>query len=155
MSTASTTPDESRLPADQQQAAERAQLNRNEPQLDAEAGTPRYGDFGKPGETKDSTPRSGSNDNPDEFSDIRKPEDSIPREGTTNSGDPNPLHQTGYVAQNRDPQAVRYAQGDTAGQNQKEEDNTREAWAQDDERYAGGHAEASWQERNDQEHDTK
>lgn len=155
MSTSSITPDESNLPADQYEAAERAHLNPDEPQLNAEAGTPRYGDFGKPGEAQDAKPRSGSNDNPDEFSEIRTTEDAIPRDGTTDSGDPNPHHQTGHVAQNRDPQAVRYAQGDTAGQNQKQEDNTREAWAQDDERYAGGHAEASWQEQNDNEHDPK
>lgn len=161
MSTASTTPDESRLPADQQKAAERAHLNPDEPQLNAEAGTPHYGDFGKSGDTKQPQPRDGSNDNPDEFSEFRKdddknagkPDQDVPGAYTTNSPNSNPTGQVGHVVQNRDPQAVRYAQGDTTGQNQKEEDNTRQAWAQDDERYAGGHAQASWQEQNDSEHD--
>lgn len=147
-------------PADQREAAEHAHLNSNEPATQADAGTPQYGDFGKPQDAQSApVPQDGSNDNPDEFSEFRKgndvtrPSDDIAGAYSTDSPNPNNVQQRGHVVQNRDPQAVKYAQGDTAGQDQKEEDNTRQAWAQDDERYAGGHQKASWTEQNDTEHD--
>lgn len=160
MDSSSPIPNEN-LPAYQAEAAKNAHLNPNEPATQAEAGTPQYGDFGKPGAAKQPQPHDGSNDNPDEFSEFRKdddknagkPDQDVPGAYTTDSPNSNPTGQVGHVVQNRDSQAVRYAQGDTAGQNQKEEDNTRTAWAQDDERYAGGHAKASWEEQNDNEHD--
>lgn len=140
------------MPESQRNAAAKAHLQVDKQADQAQTGTPHYGDFGKPGDAEPPTPRSGSNDNPDEFSEIRDPQDSVPRDGKTDSGDPNPHHQTGHVKQNRDPQAVRAAQGNDGSHRQEEED-TREAWEQDDQRYAGGHAQASWKERNDTEHD--
>lgn len=160
MSTSSSAAENDSRPDDQRTAAANAHLNPNEPATQAEAGTPQYGDFGKPRDQQSPAPRDGSNDNPDEFSEFRekndnviRPEHDIAGAYVTDSPNPNNVQQRGHVEQNRDPEAVRYAQGDTAGQNQKEEDNTRQAWAQDDERYAGGHTRNSWTAQNDQEHD--
>jgi len=157
MSTAENDP----RPDDQREAAAHAHLTPDKQADQAGAGTPHYGDFGKPENQAAPAPRDGSNDNPDEFSELRKankdvpkPDKDVPGAYTTDSPNANPTAQPGHVVQNRDPQAVQYAQGDTSGQQQKEEDNTRQAWAQDDERYAGGHAKASWTEQNDTEHDT-
>jgi hypothetical protein len=159
MSTAENDP----RPEDQREAANRAHLTPDTQADQAHDGTPNYGSFGHPDNQSAPAPRDGSNENPDEFSEFRKdgnksvpkPDADVPGAYTTNSPDANPTGQPGHVRQNRDPQAVQYAQGDVPGQQQKEEDNTKQAWAQDDERYAGGHAEASWQENNDAEHDNK
>ena len=68
--------------------------------------------------------RSGSNDNPDEFSEFRSDEDA-------EKAPANPEDQPGHVEQNQDPEAVRAARHADA-------DVQRQAWAQDDPRYAGG-----------------
>ncbi len=132
--------DNGQLPAGQQARAEDAHLNPSDPAHQAAAGTPAYGDFGKP-EDAAATPktgRDGSNDNPDEFSDSRKPEEA-------QQAPANPEDQRGHVTQNQDPHAVRSAQN-------AEADEQRAAWSDDDPRYAGGHAKATWQENNDKEH---
>lgn len=132
--------DNDQLPAGQPARAEQARLNPNNPAHQAEAGTPAYGDFGKP-ENVDAAPqtgRDGSNDNPDEFSELRKPEDA-------HQAPANPEDQRGHVTQNQDPHAVRNVQN-------AETDEQRAAWSDDDPRYAGGHAKATWQENNDLEH---
>ena len=138
------TSEDNDLPIGQRQRAEDAHLNPNEPATQAEAGTPAYGDFGKPetplapGSPK-GPGRDGSNDNPDEFSEIRDPEDAA-------DAPANPADQRGHITQNQDPAAVRAAQhADT--------DEQRAAWSDDDPRYAGGHTKATWQENNDKEHD--
>lgn len=144
------------LPAGQQRRAEQAHLNPNDPATQAEAGTPQYGDFGKPENAAASTgsdsgsagagsKNDGSNDNPDEFSEFRDPKNAATEDYGTDSGDPNPEHQRGHVNQNKDPEAVRNVQGADA-------DVQRGGWAQDDARYAGGHQKASWEENNDDEH---
>lgn len=161
MSTASSAAENNHLPADQREAAAHAHLVPDAQADQAAAGTPQYGSFGKPGDVAPPTAKDGSNDNPDEFSELasaankqpNRPDANVPGAYATDSPDGNSTGQRGHAAQNRDSEAVKMAQGDTAGQNQKEEDNTREAWSQDDERYAGGHAKASWTEQNDSEHD--
>ncbi len=113
------------LPAGQQARARQAHLNPNDPAKDAEAGTPNYGDFGKPTAQAAGADapagRSGSNDNPDEFSEIRDKDNA-------QAHPDNLAEQPGHVEQNQDPQAVRAA--DTDAQ--------RAAWSKDDPRYAGG-----------------
>jgi len=135
-----TSDEDDQLPLGQRQRAEEARLNPNDPAKDAVAGTPAYGDFGhlptNAAETK--TGRDGSNDNPDEFSELRDPEDA--QKAPANLED-----QRGHVTQNQDPAAVRDARhADT--------DEQRAAWSDDDPRYAGGKREATWQENNDKEH---
>ena len=81
---------------------------------------------------------SGHNDNPDEFSTFKEDADEAkPASGTENyaaeAREANPADQPGHVAQNQDPAAVRAAQLHDA-----DNEATREAWAKDDPRYAGG-----------------
>ncbi|GAA3966470.1 hypothetical protein [Hymenobacter antarcticus] len=104
---------------------------------DTNASSPTYGEFGGVAasaplaanhtpQPANSTPpgRSGSNDNPDEFSEFRD------RKEAEKAPD-NPEDQPGHVEQNQDPEAVRAASHADA-------DVQRQAWAQDDPRYAGG-----------------
>lgn len=150
---ASNAADDSQLTADQQARAADAHLNPNDPAHEAQAGTPAYGDFGKPeGAAAAPKPgRDGSNDNPDEFSEFRKPAaapSASQNPGYQPNGEPDAPAagpQRGHVEQNQDPQAVRAA--DTAAS-----DVQRAAWSDDDPRYAGGKAHATWQEVNDKEH---
>ncbi len=114
---------------DQQERAQEAHLNPNDPAKDA-AATPQYGDFGKPtgpAPTADKPEgRSGANDNPDEFSAIRDEKEA--------KAHPDKLEdQPGHVMQNQDPQGV--AQAEASG---ADTDELRAAWAKDDPRYAGG-----------------
>lgn len=118
---------------DQRARAQEAHLNPNDPAKDAEAGTPAYGDFGKPND--DPTPgvstntlegRSGANDNPDEFSALRN-------EAEARAHPDNPQDQPGHVNQNQDTAAV--AAAEAAG---ADTDELRAAWSKDDPRYAGG-----------------
>jgi hypothetical protein len=135
-----TSDEDDKLPIGQRQRAADAHLNPNDPAKDAVAGTPAYGHFGHLPASGDAPKagRDGSNDNPDEFSDLRKPEDA--QDAPANLED-----QRGHVTQNQDPAAVRGAQhADT--------DEQRAAWSDDDPRYAGGKSEATWQENNDKEH---
>ncbi len=134
--------DDDNLPLGQRQRAEEARLNPNDPARHAEAGTPAYGDFGHLPTNADApkTGRDGSNDNPDEFSELRKPEDA-------HDAPAHPAGQRGHVTQNQDPSAVRDAQHANT-------DEQRAAWSDDDPRYAGGKQEATWQEENDKEHHT-
>jgi hypothetical protein len=143
--------DNDQLPIGQRQRAEEAHLNPNEPATQAEAGTPAYGDFGKPGAehagtaTASTSRNDGSNDNPDEFSDSNKPDQHVKAQpnGEPESNSTGP--QRGHVTQNQDPSAVRDAQhADTDAQ--------RAAWSDDDPRYAGGKQQATWEENNDKEH---
>ena len=140
-STAFDSAEDDQLPEGQRQRAEEARLNPNDPARHATSGTPSYGDFGKPEGIVTASPsagRDGSNDNPDEFSEFRDPEDA-------KDAPANPADQRGHVEQNQDPAAVRDARhADT--------DEQRAAWSDDDERYAGGKQQATWQEKNDQEH---
>lgn len=141
--------DKNDLPEDQQRRAEQAHLQVDTTADQAEAGTPRYGNFGKANETEPPVPtqpkNDGSNDNPDEFSEFRKPGEPVTEDYGTSADAANPAHQQGHVEQNQAPDEVRAAQN-------KETDEQRAAWSSDDERYAGGHREASWQESNDKEH---
>lgn len=150
MSTSSASSNDSR-PEDQRERAATAHLTPNEPATEAEAGTPQYGSFGKPADVRpikeiNSGANDGSNDNPDEFSDFRKQSAEVP---AAPDGEPetpkNAGPQRGHVTQNQNPGAVRNAQ-DT------DSDVQRAAWSEDDPRYAGGHAKATWQENNDEEH---
>ncbi|GAA4496511.1 hypothetical protein GCM10023172_09960 [Hymenobacter ginsengisoli] len=154
----STTPgsdsaDNDQLPAGQRQRAQDAHLNPNEPARDAEAGTPAYGNFGKPGDKEaasapaaTSTSRNdGSHDNPDEFSEFNKPDQHVAAQPNGEPESTSTGPQRGHVTQNQDPAAVRDAQhADTDAQ--------RAAWSDDDPRYAGGKQQATWQENNDKEH---
>jgi hypothetical protein len=132
--------EEDQLPLGQRQRAADARLNPNDPAKDAEAGTPAYGDFGHLPTNAAATQngRDGSNDNPDEFSELREP-------GDAQKAPANPADQRGHVTQNQDPSAVRDARHANA-------DEQRAAWSDDDPRYAGGKQEATWQEKNDEEH---
>jgi len=139
---ASDSANDDQLPAGQQARAEQARLNPDDPAHEAEAGTPAYGSFGTPQDVDAAAARGrgrdGSNDNPDEFSELRKPEDA--HKAPANIED-----QRGHIEQNQDPNAVRAARhADTDAQ--------RAAWSDDDERYAGGKQEATYQENNDKEH---
>lgn len=141
-------PHEGSLPAYQQNQAQQANLNPNNPGKDAEAGTPHYGDFGKAsnaGPTASSGKNDGSNDNPDEFSEFRDKDAPATEDYTTDAQNANPEQQRGHVVQNQDPQGVRNVQN-------ADRDVQEGTWADDDERYAGGHRKASWQENNDAEH---
>jgi len=136
------------LPNYQQHRADQAQLNVDEPARNAEAGSPQYGDFGKPenvAPTSSSSSNDGSNDNPDEFSEFRDKDAPKTEDYSTNAENANPEQQRGHVVQNEDPQGVRNVQN-------ADRDVQEGTWADDDERYAGGHKQASWQERNDAEH---
>ncbi|MGI4736026.1 MAG: hypothetical protein ACRYG7_12695 [Janthinobacterium lividum] len=135
------------LPADQQKRAEQAQLTPDGLATQAEAGTPQYGSFGKADEVEPvkNAHNDGSNDNPDEFSEFRKDKTPTPDDTGTNSQSANLENQRGHVDQNQDPQAVRKVQNADA-------DEQRSGWADDDERYAGGHRQASWEENNNEEH---
>jgi hypothetical protein len=139
--------DKGALPADQQKRAEQANLNPDSLATEANAGTPQYGDFGKADDAKPvvNANNDGSNDNPDEFSEFRKDSVSTPDDTSTTSQSANLENQRGHVDQNQDPQAVRKVQNADA-------DEQRVGWAADDERYAGGHREASWEENNNDEH---
>lgn len=142
------TPDNGSLPAYQQNQAAQAKPNPNDPAKEAEAGSPQYGDFGKAenvSPTGSSAGNDGSNDNPDEFSEFRKDGDSITEDYSTSAENANSEHQRGHTVQNEDPQGVRNVQN-------ADRDVQEGTWADDDERYAGGHKQASWQERNDDEH---
>ena len=142
------TPHDGPLPIYQQKQAEEARLNPNEPAKDAQAGTPSYGDFGKPenvGPSASSTKNDGSNDNPDEFSEFRDKDAPPTEDYTTDAANANPEQQRGHTVQNEDPQGVRNVQN-------ADRDVQEGTWADDDERYAGGHRKASWDENNDKEH---
>ena len=116
-------------PPGQQARAKDAHLNPNQPAIDAEAGTPQYGDFGKPTAQQATgahapAGRSGSNDNPDELSEIHDDKDP--------QGHPKDLEdQPGHVDQNQDTPAVPAA-------HDADNDDQRAAWTKDDPRYAGG-----------------
>ncbi|TVT43541.1 hypothetical protein FNT36_05505 [Hymenobacter setariae] len=144
-----TTNDKNDLPEDQQRRAEQAHLQVDTTADQAEAGTPRYGNFGKANETEPAVPtqhkNDGSNDNPDEFSEFRKPGQPVTEDYGTSADAASPDHQQGHIEQNQAPGEVKAAQN-------KETDEQRAAWSSDDERYAGGHREASWEESNDKEH---
>ncbi|MGI4741582.1 MAG: hypothetical protein ACRYG7_40965 [Janthinobacterium lividum] len=138
----STSSDNQPLPDGQRERAATAHLNPNDPAHEASAGTPSYGDFGKPENAVSQQPtagRDGSNDNPDEFSELRKPEDA-------HQAPANPADQRGHVTQNQDPHAVRAVQN-------AETDEQRAAWSDDDPRYAGGKSKPTWAEENAKEHD--
>ncbi|OGX89000.1 hypothetical protein [Hymenobacter coccineus] len=114
---------------DQRERAQEARLNPNDPAKEA-LPSPQYGDFGKPtgpAPTADKPEgRSGSNDNPDEFSEFRDKKEA--------KSHPDALEdQPGHVMQNQDPAGVAEAQASGA-----ETDELRAAWSKDDPRYAGG-----------------
>jgi hypothetical protein len=142
------TPSSGPLPAYQQNQAADAKLNPNDPAKDAEAGTPQYGDFGRPenvNPTGSSSSNDGSNDNPDEFSEFRDKDAPKTEDYSTAAENANPEHQRGHTVQNEDPQGVRNVQN-------ADRDVQEGTWADDDERYAGGHKKATWAEKNDEEH---
>ncbi|ALW86788.1 hypothetical protein AUC43_17900 [Hymenobacter sedentarius] len=114
-------------PEDQQQRAATARPNPNDPILTATS--PNYGEFGgidpnAPTAAQHSG-RDGSNDNPDEFSELRS------RDKDAREAPSNPADQPGHVEQNQNPAAVRATQNE-------DNDEQRAAWALDDPRYAGG-----------------
>ena len=145
--------DDDHRPQDQRERAADAHLSPDEAATQAHAGTPSYGDFGKPenacqnaGAASTSTSSNdGSNDNPDEFSEFRRPSDAKTEDYTTSAAGGNPVNQRGYSEQNKDPQGVRNVQN-------ADRDVQEGTWADDDERYAGGHRKASWEENNEKEH---
>ena len=103
----------------------------------------------KPPEQPNST-NTGHNDNPDEFSFFKEDADEAkPASGTENyaleAREADPADQPGHVEQNQDPAAVRTAQLHDA-----DNEVTREAWAKDDPRYAGG---GTHNTRNDEKND--
>lgn len=119
-------------PLDQQERAANAHPNVNDPILKADS--PNYGTFGHADDAAfaasgqgGSNGRSGANDNPDEFSEFNDREEKA-AEAPDNLED-----QPGHVMQNQAPELVREAEADGA-------DNAelRNAWAEDDPRYAGG-----------------
>ncbi|MGI4737321.1 MAG: hypothetical protein ACRYG7_19320 [Janthinobacterium lividum] len=114
---------------DQRERAQEAHLNSNDPAKEA-ASTPQYGDFGKPTGPAPTAEkpegRSGSNDNPDEFSEFRDEKEA--------QDHPDDIEdQPGHVMQNQDPQGVAQAQASGS-----DTDELRAAWSKDDPRYAGG-----------------
>ena len=113
---------------DQEARAKEARLNPSEPAKDAEAGTPDYGDFGKPDAAGANAPkgRSGANDNPDEFSALRD-------EAQAQDHPDRREDQPGHVMQNQATELVREVQASGA-----ESEELDAAWAKDDPRYAGG-----------------
>ena len=126
-----TTPENDHRPQDQQDRAATANPNPHDPAVSA--ASPNYGEFGhatvRPASatthTSQGPGRSGSNDNPDEFSEFDD------REQDANNAPDNPQDQSGHIEQNQNPGAVREAQG-------KDNEDQRAAWAADDPRYAGG-----------------
>jgi hypothetical protein len=154
MSTDSNSEDNGQLPIGQRTRAEQAHPNPNEPQLQADAGTPAYGNFGKPGDAEEAkaaasttadSRNDGSHDNPDEFSEYNKPDQHVAAQPNGEPESTSTGPQRGHVTQNQDPAAVRDAQhADT--------DEQRAAWSDDDPRYAGGKQQATWQDNNDKEH---
>lgn len=124
------TQDSTNTPApDQRERAQEARLNPNDPAKEA-ASTPQYGDFGKPTgpalTAEKPEGRSGSNDNPDEFSAFRD-------EDEAKASPDNLEDQPGHVMQNQDTPGVALAQASSA-----DTDELRAAWSKDDPRYAGG-----------------
>ena len=92
----------------------------------AEPHSPAYGEFGGgPATASSGAGRDGSNDNPDEFSELNG------REQNARQAPAHPADQPGHVEQNQDPAAVRATRDE-------DNDEQRNAWAQDDPRYAGG-----------------
>ena len=75
---------------------------------------------------------SGHNDNPDEFSEFRKPSAPPTENYAQESEAADPQQQRGHVEQNQAPGAV------AATQN-ADNDAQREAWKADDPRYGSGH----------------
>ena len=136
------------LPDDQQKNADNANLQVDTKATQAEAGSPQYGEFGNPNNVVAAgAPKhnDGSNDNPDEFSEFREPGRPTTEDYGTTADAANPAHQQGHIEQNQAPSEVKAAQ-------HKETDEQRAAWSNDDERYAGGHREASWEDSNEKEH---
>ena len=91
-----------------------------------------------PHQTNDEAPKpgtpganDGSNDNPDEFSEFRRPGSSPTENYAHESAQADPTLQPGHVQTNQNPEAVRAAQ-DAPYEEQ------REAWAKDDARYGSG-----------------
>jgi hypothetical protein len=132
-------------PADQQARAAQAQPNSNDPACGPVS--PGYGEFGSTVDASASgtaatpsnnAPRAndGSNDNPDEFSEFRKPNKTGTEDYSPEAARVNPEQQPGHVQQNQDPAAIRAARG-------KDEDVQRTAWADDDPRYGSGQR-TSW-----------
>jgi|GEM_PF-966098 len=133
-------------PLDQQARAAQAQpRSTGEPQT--QPISPNYGEFGGVASapatggvtqypTNAARANDGSNDNPDEFSEFRKPNRSGSEDYSAEAAQVNPARQPGHVEQNQDPAAVRAAHG-------KEEDIQRTAWADDDPRYGSGQR-TSW-----------
>lgn len=120
---------------DQRERAQEARLNPNDPAKEA-ATSPQYGDFGKPAEPAPTVDkpegRSGSNDNPDEFSEFR--------DEAKAEAHPDKLEeQPGHIMQNQDPQGVAKAEASGA-----DTDELRAAWSKDDPRYAGGGSHNTW-----------
>ena len=123
----STTDSADQRPADQKARAEQAHPT---PQT---TDTPQYGDFGHAQPTNAAPANnSGHNDNPDEFSEFRKPNRTGTEDYSAEAEAANPREQPGHVEQNQDPAAVRAAQD-------KDADVQRAAWADDDPRYGSGH----------------
>ncbi|MCC3160676.1 hypothetical protein LJ737_25795 [Hymenobacter sp. 15J16-1T3B] len=75
---------------------------------------------------------SGANDNPDEFSEFRKPNAPPTENYAQESRQANPAEQPGHVEQNQNPDAVAAAQN-------ADDDEQRAAWKSDDPRYGSGH----------------
>ena len=102
----------------------------------AHDGTPQYGDFGHPADPN--APRhyqaptnDGSNDNPDEFSELRGPHAAATEHYCMTEAIADPNLQRGHVEQNQHPEAIAAAEGGSAAEE-------RAAYALDDPRYAGG-----------------
>ena len=95
--------------------------------------------------TTDSQPaNSGANDNPDEFSEFRKPSAPPTEDYSAQADAAIPADQPGHVAQNQAPAEV------AATQNAPQDEADR-AWADDDPRYAGGHRHQAYDDDNDQD----
>ena len=112
-------------PIDQQERADAAHLNPNDPAVTA--ASPDYGSFGHASASTTAPGRSGANDNPDEFSEFSD------REKNAQNAPDNPEDQPGHIMQNQAPELVREVEAE-GGDNAE----LREAWAKDDPRYAGG-----------------
>ncbi|MBO3272194.1 hypothetical protein [Hymenobacter defluvii] len=100
----------------------------------ADHGTPHYGTFGTPEDAAESTycaePTDGSNDNPDEFSELRGPQ--LRTEQYCMPGaQSDPARQRGHVEMNQNVAAVQAAQDGTPAEQ-------KAAYALDDPRMAGG-----------------
>ena len=124
-------------PLDQQERAIAANLNPEDPAVNANS--PQYGEFGgvagtapmaanyAAAPTNAAPGRSGANDNPDEFSEFSD------REEEAQNAPDNPEDQPGHVQQNQATELVR--ETEAAGADNEE---LRAAWSEDDPRYAGG-----------------